>query len=219
MPVDMAPFITERLLRQIAPTFHGHKHISQLDIIRRISHTIGAVTIQYGISTVLRQAHFIAQICHESDGFCTLHEYASGKEYEGRIKGLGNTQPGDGARFKGRGLIQLTGRANYHVFGALLALPLEENPELACDAAVAVQLACSFWQQNHINPFCDLDDIVHVTRRVNGGLNGLDQRKRLLLRAKAALGIPVFGPPKTGRMLAASQSSSGWRGLPAQSVP
>ena len=141
----------------------------------------------YGITTLLRKANFLAQIWHESDGFSTLHDYASGKAYEGR-EDLGNVHAGDGVRYKGRGLIQLTGRTNYRVFGKHLGLPLEANPELASDPAVAVQVACEFWRTKHINHFCDLDDIIHVTRRVNGGLNGLKQREKYLERAKAVLG-------------------------------
>ena len=178
--------ITKQVLDQVAPKFHGHRQKSQREIIDNISETISDTADDYGISTFLRRAHFIAQICAESDGFCTMHEYASGKEYEGR-KTLGNTQPGDGVRYKGRGLIQLTGRANYRDVGKALGLKLEEQPELAGDPAVAVKVACEFWKRKHINHAADHDDVVHVTRLVNGGLNGLAQRKAYLARAKSAL--------------------------------
>jgi putative chitinase len=103
----------------------------------------------YSINTFLRRAHFLAQIRKESDGFCTLTEYASGKDYEGR-NDLGNIKPGDGVRYRGRGLIQLTGRTNYRHIGKLLNLPLEENPDLAIVPENAVKLSCLFWQTRHI---------------------------------------------------------------------
>lgn len=138
------------------------------------------------ITTLNREAHFLAQMCHESDAFSTRHEYASGEAYEGRAD-RGNTEPGDGARFKGRGLIQLTGRSNYRQFGKLLKLDLEDDPELATVPANAVLIACEFWRQHHLNHLCDIDDLKRITRRVNGGLNGLTQRWHYLVRARIAL--------------------------------
>src|SRR4051812_20373580 len=85
---------------------------------------------QYGIDAPLREAHFLAQAAEESDGFHTLQEYASGKAYEGR-KDLGNVKPGDGVRYKGRGIFQLTGRVNYAAYGKRLGLDLIGRPELA----------------------------------------------------------------------------------------
>ena len=78
---------------------------------------------------VERETHFLAQVAHESGGFNYVRELASGEAYEGRAS-LGNTEPGDGVRFKGRGLIQITGRENYHACGIALGLDLTENPEL-----------------------------------------------------------------------------------------
>ena len=200
-----AMFITKDVMVQVAPKYHGHKAQSQKQIIAEVSKTIARTTNDYGITTFLRRAHFLAQVCTESDGFCTLHEYASGQEYEGRVKSLGNTHVGDGKRYKGRGLIQLTGRANYRHFGRALHLPLEEQPDLAADPAIAVRIACEFWKQKHINHFCDHDDIIHVTRRVNGGLNGIKQRTLYLARAKTALNgsIQSPNPPGASSLLAA----------------
>ncbi len=178
--------ITKQVLEKVAPKFHGKKHISQTKILNGIGPVITHTTDSYGISTLLRRAHFIAQICHESAGFCTLVEFASGRAYEGRAD-LGNTNAGDGVRYKGRGLIQLTGRNNYRKYGKLLGLDLEGEPELAATPVTALRIACEYWKQRHINHFCDNDDIIHVTRRVNGGLNGLAQRKIYLARAKQAL--------------------------------
>ncbi|MCW2318303.1 putative chitinase [Rhodoblastus acidophilus] len=138
------------------------------------------------LSTPLRQAHFLAQCAHESDGFRTTVEYASGKAYEGRGV-LGNTHAGDGARYKGRGLIQLTGRDNYRAFGAALGLPLEADPELAAKFPAAALVAAEYWRARRINEYADHDSVEGCTRKVNGGLNGLASRKAYLARAKRAL--------------------------------
>lgn len=143
------------------------------------------------IDTPLRQAHFLAQVGHESGEFRFRAEIASGQAYEGRID-LGNTQPGDGPRYKGRGLIQLTGRANYAEYGRAIGREAEllEHPELVeTDADLCVDVAGWFWAKKGLNTFADADDLTTLTKRVNGGLNGLDDRRRLLVRAKALLGL------------------------------
>jgi putative chitinase len=143
---------------------------------------------KYGIDSDLRIAHFVAQTCHESDSFCTTVEYSDGRYLEGRSD-LGNTQPGDGPRYKGRGLIQLTGRANYKRYGDLLGLDLIGNPELAADPATSLVIACEYWKLKGLNAPADQDDIKTITRRINGGLNGLEDRCACLHRAKVALGV------------------------------
>lgn len=139
----------------------------------------------FGIDTLLRVRHFIAQIAHESGEFRYVQEIASGRAYEGR-KDLGNTQPGDGVKFKGRGLIQVTGRSNYQrcslaLFGDTRLL---EKPELLEHPDYAVRSACWFWKANYLNALADRDDIRAVTRRINGGYNGIDHRVQLYQRAK-----------------------------------
>jgi len=141
------------------------------------------------IITPLRIAHFLAQLGHESAQLRYVEELASGARYEGRTD-LGNTQPGDGVRFKGRGLIQLTGRANYAAYGAAIHRDLLADPTpVATDPALAVDVACWFWNSRGLNAPADADDLERVTRRVNGGLNGLVDRREILARAKVALGI------------------------------
>lgn len=143
------------------------------------------------ISTSLRQAHFLAQVGHESGELRYAEEIASGAAYEGRAD-LGNTQPGDGPRFKGRGLIQLTGRANYQTYGQAIGKDLVNNAQwtqVATDPNLAVDVACWYWQTHNLNQDADQDDITTITRRINGGLNGLDDRQRLLTRAKFFLGL------------------------------
>lgn len=138
------------------------------------------------LTTNLRLAMFIAQCAHESDGFATTAEYGSGKAYEGR-KDLGNSQPGDGVRFKGRGLIQITGRANYSRAAAALNLPLVSNPTRASEFPTAAQTAAWFWKSHDLNAPADRGSVSAVTLRINGGENGLASREAYYKRALAAL--------------------------------
>jgi len=142
---------------------------------------------KYDIDTRLRSVHFLAQLAHESGSFRYAEELASGEAYEGRTD-LGNTEAGDGKRFKGRGLIQLTGRANYQEYSEDTGIDYVKNyKRLASDAKVAVDVACWFWKKHKLNKWADLDDVRVVTRRINGGFNGLDDRVAFLRRAKCLL--------------------------------
>jgi putative chitinase len=139
-----------------------------------------------GIDTPLRIAHFLAQVGHESGELRYCEELASGDAYEGR-KDLGNIQPGDGRRFKGRGLIQLTGRSNYAAYSKACGIDYTSDAGarlLASDPETAVDVACWFWATHHLNQWADRDDITTLTKRINGGLNGFEDRKSKLMRAK-----------------------------------
>lgn len=138
---------------------------------------------EYQIDTKLRVCHFMAHCAIESAYFTTLVEHSSGKQYE-HNKNLGNKRPGDGPRFKGRGLLQLTGRWNYWFIGRKVHAPLEDHPEMAQLPQLAVHIACEFWKYRHCNKPCDRDDIKMSTIAVNGGLNGYDARKKYLAKAK-----------------------------------
>jgi putative chitinase len=139
-----------------------------------------------GINTPLRMAHFLAQTGHESGDLLYTEELASGQAYEGRAD-LGNTQPGDGPKFKGRGLIQLTGRANYVAYGQSIGqdLTVDGNwAKVATDPSLAVDVACWFWTKHDLNALADNDQLNTITQRINGGLNGLPDRTEHLERAK-----------------------------------
>jgi putative chitinase len=174
------------VLLEVAPRFSGKLAQAQATIVADVGEVLQPVLEEYGIDTRLRMAHFIAKTCHESAGFRTTEEFADGTAYEGR-KDLGNTQKGDGPRFKGRGLIQLTGRSNYREYGKALKLDLENNPTLAAEPRLSLRVACEYWKRRKINQDADRDDIIAVTKKINGGTNGLDDRRKLTAKAKAAL--------------------------------
>ena len=144
---------------------------------------INQYAAQYGVTTTLRMAHFLAQIAHESGQLQYVRELASGAAYEGR-KDLGNTVKGDGVRYKGRGLIQITGRTNYKAVSKALGVDFIANPEKLEEPEYAVASAFWYWQSHGLNALADKDDSIAVTRRINGGTNGLDDRLRYLGRAK-----------------------------------
>jgi len=138
----------------------------------------------YGIlDNGLRLSHFMGQCAHESAGFVYMEEIASGSAYEGRAD-LGNTQPGDGKRYKGRGPIQLTGRANYRKFGRLIGIDLEQHPEIASYPSVGLLCACLYWSNRGLNAKADADDLLGITKAINGGTNGLEDRKARTAKAK-----------------------------------
>lgn len=139
----------------------------------------------YGIlDNSLRLIHFLAQLAHESGNFRYMEEIASGAAYEGR-KDLGNVMSGDGVKFKGRGPIQLTGRANYRRYGQQLGIDFESNPTIVAIPSVGLLVACKFWADNGLNALADQDDVLTITRRINGGTNGLADRKNNLAKLKS----------------------------------
>lgn len=139
-----------------------------------------------GALTRDRAVMFLAQLGHESAGLRYFEEIASGAAYEGR-KDLGNTEPGDGKRFKGRGPIQLTGRANYRRFGNLLGEDLEKNPKRAADPDVGFRVAVMYWTDRGLNAWADAGDFRRITREINGGYNGMADRERWLHRIRTIL--------------------------------
>lgn len=174
------------------PTKEKLSIVLPLSPAERIDHyfdPLKAGMTKYAITTPLQAAHFLAQVAHESASFLYTEEIASGDAYEGR-KDLGNTQPGDGRRYKGRGLIQLTGRANYAAYSKACGVDYVAHPErIADDPLAAVDVACWFWVTHGLPALAEQDDVKAVTKRINGGYNGLDDRIHYLTRAKAVLGL------------------------------
>jgi len=168
----------------------------------------------YGIDTSLRKAHFLAQLAHESGGLRYTEEnlnysakalritfrkyFANIEEAEGYARqpekianrvyanrmGNGDESSGDGWKFRGRGLIQLTGKENYQKFGKSQNMDFISHPELILEPEWALKSAAWYWKKRKINQFADLDDIHMVTKRVNGGTNGLSHRQHYLAEFK-----------------------------------
>ena len=167
---------------------------------------ISSILPEYEINTPQRVAAFLAQCAHESGGFVFLKEnlnykapslrkvfpnyfpddatasaYANKPErianrvYANRM-GNGDESSGDGWRYCGRGLIQLTGKDNYTFFAASIDIPVEEASEYLQTFEGAVQSACFFWEQNNLNKWADAGDILTLTKRINGGTIGLEDR-------------------------------------------
>lgn len=172
--------ITAEIVTQIMPTA-WRRCLPYIEVINKWSG-------HFGINTPLRMAHFLAQIAHESVELKYTKEIASGKAYEGRAD-LGNTQKGDGVRFKGRGLIQITGRANYKRYADYCGYDVVSKPELLERLPGAVKSAMWYWQMRGLNELADNDEFVKITKRINGGTNGIDNRKKYLTRAKTVLNV------------------------------
>jgi putative chitinase len=146
------------------------------------------------INTPLRAACFIAQIAHESSQLRFMQELASGLAYEGRTD-LGNTQPGDGRRFKGRGPIQVTGRDNYETFSKWAGLPaVMEHPEMLEEPRYGWLASAWFWQYKHLNELADIPDFLRISIRINGlnretkMPNGWGDRLQFFAKARKVLG-------------------------------
>lgn len=171
----------------------GARAGQQAAIINKFAAMLPPLLDRFQVDTALRIEHMLAQTAHESDSFCTTEEYASGAAYEGRAD-LGNTKPGDGKRFKGRGLIQLTGRSNYARFTRWMRAIISDcpdfvtNPELVAEFPWAAWSVFFFWSEHGLNAYADRDDLVGATRVINGGRNGLAARAALLAKAKSAVG-------------------------------
>lgn len=146
---------------------------------------------RFEISTPLRAAHYIGQVAHETGQLKWLEEIASGANYEGR-KDLGNTQPGDGKRFKGRGYLQTTGRANYQAYASSIFCngDLMSHPEWLAKQPGCQKSSMFFWWKNKLNQWADADDCRGVTRHINGGYNHFVERQNFTRMAKAVLCKP-----------------------------
>ncbi|MCY1081761.1 LysM peptidoglycan-binding domain-containing protein [Archangium lansingense] len=146
--------------------------------------TLSGIASRYGTSVgAIAQANGISNPNFIQVG----QQLASGAAYEGRAD-LVNTQPGDGVRFKGRGPIQLSGRANYRAAGRALGIDLENNPTRAADPDVGFRTAAWYWNNRHLNSYADAGNFDAITYRVNGGYNGKASRDAYYARALQVLG-------------------------------
>lgn len=196
--------ITTDILKAIAPGSKksNYKHLPGLALWMNHWFPI------FEIDTKGEICHILAQLAHESDSFNAMEEYASGKAYEGR-KDLGNTQPGDGVKFKGRGPLQVTGKVNYSLMGIKAKAPLKfiNDPKLLATPEWGVWSACVFWTEKGLLDISNMDDgeriwvkklneslapIEYITYRVNGGFNGYQERLKLYTKAKSSISITIF---------------------------
>lgn len=138
---------------------------------------------RFAITTKPRAAMAVAQWAHESAGFSTSQEFASGKAYEHRAD-LGNTQDGDGCRYKGRGRIMITGRANYAAVAAALGIDCVNHPQLLEHSPYSELVSGWWWEAHGCNAYCDHGAFEQLTRRINGDLNGIEDRRRYYDRAQ-----------------------------------
>lgn len=167
--------ITDDMLRNIMPNLPAAKRQLYLPYLNKAMR-------EFQIATYLRAAAFLAQLAHESAELRYFEEIASGKAYEGR-KDLGNTQPGDGVKYKGHGPIQITGRANHAACGKALGLDLINNPTLITQPPNAFRSAGWFWDSRDLNTLADQRLFKAITKKINGGYNGLEDRQKYYDRA------------------------------------
>lgn len=176
------PLVTAAQLRAIMPLAGARADV--------FAPLLASAMLQFEISTPTRAAAFLAQVGHESGQLRLLREIwgptPAQRRYEGRAD-LGNTEPGDGKLFMGRGLIQITGRKNYLLCGFALHLDLIARPELLEQAEHAAASAGWYWHVHGLNRFADSGDFVGLTRAINGGTNGIADRRALWATAKAVL--------------------------------
>jgi putative chitinase len=188
----MVSMLTAEQLQSIMPRLSDKRNKEFLPFL------IGAMA-EFAIETPARAAAFLAQLAHESGQFRFMEEIwgptDAQRRYEPVTKlsqALGNTNVGDGSRFKGRGPIQLTGRANYQRFGDLLSVDLLADPPRAANPDVAFRAAGLFWSKKGLNELADVatpDAFKEITRRINGGTNGLAERQAYYAVACKVLGV------------------------------
>lgn len=182
----------------LAPALSAAAAEFEINTARRLAGWLGQLYVESQAFT-----HFVENLNYSAARLCQVWpgrfpnliaadpfehnpEKLAQRTYGGR---MGNTQPGDGFRFRGRGLLMITGRDNYAHYGALLGLPLIEDPDLAGEPVIAPRIAAAFWHAHGLNDLADADDLEGITRAINGGLTGLADRKAAVARAKTIVGV------------------------------
>ncbi|HEY7473937.1 MAG TPA: glycoside hydrolase family 19 protein [Vicinamibacterales bacterium] len=193
--------LTDEHLRGIMPALRAPRRTDFLPFLQ-------AALAEFAIDPPPRAAAFLAQLAHESGQLRFMEEIwgptPAQKRYEppsDLAAKLGNTETGDGKRFKGRGPIQITGRANYRRYGDLLGVDLLTTPADAARPPLAFRIAGLFWMKNGLNELADLvtaEAFRAITRRINGGLNGLADRERFYAVARNVLGVVAPAAPRPG---------------------
>jgi len=191
--------LTTEQLQSIMPGLPAKKNSELLPFLQ-------AAMTEFAIEVPARAAAFLAQLAHESGQFRFMEEIwgptAAQRRYEPKstlAASLGNTEAGDGKRFKGRGPIQVTGRSNYRRFGDLLGVPLVADPARAAAPDIAFRIAGLYWSKRGLNELADRatpDAFREITRRINGGFNGLEDRQKFYASACTVLGVT---PPPVQR--------------------
>lgn len=186
--------ITEDILKKVMPNVENNikanpnfRGYNIGDIVRYLN----KFAEEFDIDNAARWAHYLAQIAHESAEMRYTKELASGAAYDtGKLaKRLGNTPEadGDGQRYKGRGLIQLTGRANYEAYKRYCGFDIIKNPDLLAQPVGAIRSSMWFWRTNGLNQLADAGLFREITKKVNGGYNHIEKRHEYLLRAESVL--------------------------------
>jgi len=160
------------------------------------------------ITTPRRIAAFLAQAAHESGEYRYMAEIADGSAYEGRSD-LGNIHPGDGVKFKGHSPFQITGRANHEACGKALGLDLIADPLLITRPEHGTHAAVWFWNSRGLNALADVDWFKTMTRIINGGYNGLSDRRQYWDRNRALLGLPYVDLDREEFVIAEFQRKHG----------
>lgn len=194
--------ISETLLRQMMPNA-GERLTPHLPFI--------GPAMEFGeINTPEDQCCFIAQVSHESGEYRYMEEIASGVAYEGRAD-LGNTQPGDGVKYKGHGAMQITGRTNHTNCGNALGIDLVNNPKLLTTPQWATHAAAWYWKYAvpPMNWYGDRVWFRLITYRVNGGYNGWEDRLQYLQRNLALMNLPGYSQRDEDQSIRAFQTSQG----------
>ena len=196
--------ITEQTLRRMMPA-------AGVRLDAHLPYIVPAM-IKGDIKTPDRIAAFLAHLAHESGEYRYMQELADGWAYEGRAD-LGNVQPGDGPRFKGHGPIQITGRDNHRACGQALGLDLESDPTLLTRPEYGTAAAVWFWTQGNgkidLNLLADRGWFKTITRVINGGYNGLSERRQYWDRNRALLGLPMIDLDQEGGEIAEFQYARG----------
>lgn len=186
--------ITEDILKKVMPNVENNikanpnfRGYNIGDIVRYLN----KYAEEFDIDNAARWAHYLAQIAHESAEMRYTKELASGVAYDtGKLaKRLGNTPEadGDGQRYKGRGLIQLTGRANYEAYKKYCGFDIIKNPDLLAQPVGAIRSSMWFWRTNGLNQLADAGLFREITKKVNGGTNHIEKRHEYFLRAESVL--------------------------------